>query len=180
VEADREVWLGAARADIDWDELIARKRPSMMRATIHILRDEHEAEDAVQDACSRAVERFGLLRDPAAAGAWLLRIARNCALNRLRSASRRRRLVTEKADPAPGKADEGPPDVSAPLPEECLIYTEAFSRLAPADRRALDLDLSGLCVREIAAVEGITPGAARQRTFRARQALRIAMLEDDP
>src|SRR3954471_4862251 len=45
----------------------------------YLLRDEHDAQDAVQDAVLRALRYFETYRD-GDARAWLLAIVRNCCL----------------------------------------------------------------------------------------------------
>src|SRR3954463_16790645 len=58
----------------------------------YLLRDEHDAQDAVQDAALRAFRYFGGYSG-GDARAWLLAIVRNCALN-----SRRRNRASEQTE----------------------------------------------------------------------------------
>src|SRR5687768_15116870 len=52
-----------------------------------LLRDEHAAEDVVQDTWLRALQRRP--RDLRSGGAWLAKVARRLAFNRLRGDARR-------------------------------------------------------------------------------------------
>lgn len=72
------------------DRLLEAHGPELGGVAFLILRDRAEAEDVVVDTLLTALERGADLRDGAALRSWLLRIATNRALGRLR---RRRRIV---------------------------------------------------------------------------------------
>jgi RNA polymerase sigma-70 factor (ECF subfamily) len=61
-----------------------------------ILGDQHEAEDATQDALLRAWRSAGSLRDPASFQSWFDRILVNVCRDRLRAHSRVRLLTLEE------------------------------------------------------------------------------------
>ncbi|MGQ0520987.1 MAG: RNA polymerase sigma factor [Actinomycetota bacterium] len=101
-----------------------------------ILRDRHEAEDALHDAFVVAAGRIHQLRDPSRLRPWLYAICRTSALARAR---RRARAV-----PTEGAADMSPAAVDEPGAERAelaRLVQDAAGGLAARDRAVLDLHL---------------------------------------
>lgn len=72
---------------VDWEQLVNENENHLYRAALAILRDVHEAEDAVQDAFVKYLEKApDQLENPAA---WLMRVLVNGCKSRLRRAGRR-------------------------------------------------------------------------------------------
>src|SRR5262245_50497065 len=65
-------------------ELTRRYNRRLFRVARSILRDDHEAEDVVQDTYVRAFTHLESFRGDAGVGTWLVRIAMNEALGRKR------------------------------------------------------------------------------------------------
>jgi RNA polymerase sigma-70 factor (ECF subfamily) len=152
----------------DWDAIDAAMRPRVRFVARSVLRDEHEAEDAVQDTFLRALRGIDKLREPAALSGWLLTLARHAALDRCRSL--RRGLQVAEAD-----SDETP-DRREALPSDAVELAEAFARLTPSMKRTLNHEARGLSVAQVAAKEGISVQAAKTRRSRARARLRRLVL----
>jgi RNA polymerase sigma-70 factor, ECF subfamily len=134
------------------------------------------AEEVVQDAFATALERWprdGVPDDP---GAWIIRTARNRAIDRLR----RRRMATERERQAVElealrQAIEPERDSSIPDERLGLVFTCCHPALAPEASVALTLRLvAGLTVEEIARALLSTPPAIAQRLVRAKRTLREA------
>ncbi len=132
------------------------------------------AEEVVQDAFATAVERWprdGLPDDP---GAWIIRTARNRAIDRLR----RRRMASERERQAVElealrRAIEPERDSSIPDERLGLMFACCHPSLAPEAGVALTLRLvAGLTVEEIARALLATPPAISQRLVRAKRTLR--------
>jgi RNA polymerase sigma-70 factor (ECF subfamily) len=70
-----------------------------------ILRDQHEAEDATQDALMRAWRAADTLRDPAGFEAWFDRILVNVCRDRLRRRGKVRLIAIDDAGPMPSQRD---------------------------------------------------------------------------
>lgn len=84
---------------VDWEALVTQNENRLYRAALAILGDSHEAEDAVQDAFVRYLEKApGDLENPSA---WLTRVLVNGCKSRLRLAWRRVGPLPETL-PAPG------------------------------------------------------------------------------
>ena len=141
---------------VDWETLITQNENRLYRAALAILGDPQEAEDAVQDAFVRFLERRPEnLENP---GAWLTRVLVNGCKSRLRLAWRR-------VGPLPDT-------LATPGPEEREELEELFS-LPPEDRAVIHLHYyEGWSTDEIAQMLGQRPGSVRSRLSRAREKLR--------
>ena len=146
---------------VDWETLVTQQENRLYRAALAILGDPNEAEDAVQDAFLRFLERApDDLENP---GAWLTRVLVNGCKSRLRLAWRRVGPLPETL-PAPG-------------PEEREELEELFS-LPPEDRAVIHLHYyDGYSTDEIARMLGQRPGTVRSRLSRAREKLRKLLVE---
>ena len=141
------------------EELVNTYETTLYRAALAILGDAHEAEDAVQDAFLRCLEKAPDFESPAHARAWLLRVTVNGCKSRLRA--RRRHPWVELLDLYPA------PDGDS---REVL---EAVLALPPKQRAAVHLHYyEGYTTDEIAAILGQRPGTVRSHLSRARQALK--------
>ena len=141
---------------VDLEELVTRNEARLYRAALAILGDPHEAEDAVQDAFLRYLEKAP--EDLDSPAAWLMRVLVNGCRSRLRLAWRRVGPLPD-ALPVPG-------------PEEREELEELFS-LPPEDRAAIHLHYyEGYTTDEIARILGQRPGTVRSRLSRAREKLR--------
>lgn len=93
--SDTELARGAQCGDqASLGMLLSLHQAAMRAVALNLLGSGAEADDAVQDAMLVALSKIGERRDPAAAGAWLRTITRNCCLMRLR-ARREVPLATE-------------------------------------------------------------------------------------
>ena len=141
---------------VDWEALINQQAPHLYRTALAILGDPQEAEDAVQDAFVKYMEKAPEgVEHP---GAWLTRVLVNGCKSRLRLAWRR---VGPLPDTLP-----------AATPAETEELEELFS-LAPADRAVIHLYYyQGYSTQEIAHLTGQRPGTVRARLSRARSRLK--------
>lgn len=128
--------------------------------------DREVAEEILQTAFVRGVERGGALRDEETAVAWFYRLLRNALADHWRRKELEgRNFVPQSAEPA------------APLDEEldrtvCACMGELLQTLKPEYAEALQrVDLGGASVSAYAASAGLTPGNVSVRLHRARQAL---------
>ena len=150
-------------------ELYERHAARVYSFCLHQLGNREEAEDATQSTFLNAFR--GLRRGvaPVAETAWLLAIARNVCLTRVRSTVRRRRLEAPRdlqalQDTVPARAAAGG--------DELLWLGDALSGLPANQRRAILLrEWQGLSYDEIAADLGTTHGAVETLIFRGRRTL---------
>jgi RNA polymerase sigma factor (sigma-70 family) len=142
-----------------------------------ILRDRDLAADVAQETMITAWERLGTLERAGSFGGWVLRIARNRALNRL---ERERRavptddeLTLEATDPLVVGAG---PERDVEHGELADLVWAASAALGERDASVLDLHLRhDLGPAELADALGVTPNNAHQVLFRLRARLGAAV-----
>lgn len=130
----------------------------------------HHAEDVLQLAALRAVERAESLNDPDRVVAWLYRIHRNIIIDTNRRLARERNVVDGLAA-VPEQSD--PPSID---PCDCSVSLARGLNASYASILSL-VDSDGLKVTEAARRLDITANNAAVRLHRARKALKQEMLE---
>jgi RNA polymerase sigma-70 factor (ECF subfamily) len=157
--------------------LSSADRNYVLAITRRVLRCEHTAHDAAQDALLSAFRHFATFRGDSAFRTWLYRIALTTALGYLRKQRRSRedmlpdpeRLPTLLVDPAPR-----PDDVAAA--NQLTRHVRALLATVPrAQRDVIELRLADDTEPEIAAKLGISLANVKIRAFRARAQLREAL-----
>ena len=136
--------------------------PAMVAVSYCILHDRHLAEDAVQEAYARALEKLPDLQKANKFTGWLKTICRNTAINMLRK--RAKTIAIEDTDqiPAPANCDTALQEqvhiAIAKLPDKAheLIMMRYFANLSHD---------------QIAEVAGITPAAVNAKLCRIRKKL---------
>jgi len=136
-----------------------------------IVHDSHEAEDITQNVFTKlmkAIHKYEPREVPFAA--WILRVARNAALDNLRS---RRQIPFEEVR----TDDDGHEQVGF---ERSQCLRDALWRLPQEQREVLVLrHLAGLSPSEIASRLGKSEGSVHGLHHRGRGALRLALDEMD-
>lgn len=139
-----------------------------------LMRDEHDAEDVVQEASLRAFRYF-----PTFAGgdgrAWFLRIVRNTCYSRPRRHYKARTdsFDEERHGTARPQAD---PETLLLQSDDATLIGRALGSLPAHFHQLLVLrELEGLSYRELSEVIGIPIGTVMSRLSRARAALRRAL-----
>lgn len=149
------------------DELVRIEGGRVLATLIRLTGDFGIAEDALQDALLTALERWPAGEPPANPAGWLLTVARNKALDRLRREARRqakeseamRLLVSEPDEPSDGTDDR-----------LRLIFTCCHPALSPEARVALALrTVCGLTTTEIARAFLVPEPTIGQRISRAKR-----------
>ncbi|TFV58194.1 sigma-70 family RNA polymerase sigma factor [Mycobacterium sp. PS03-16] len=131
------------------------------------------AEDAVQEACAEALRVWPRDGAPGNPGGWLLTVARNRALDRLRRD--KTRAGKELAAVLDNPMATGEPPHPVPDDELRMMFTCAHPALDDASQLALTLRLiSGLTVPEIARALLQSEAAVGQRITRAKMKIRRA------
>ena len=139
-----------------------------------LMRNEHDAEDVVQEASLRALRYFRTF-EGGNGRAWFLRIVRNTCIGR-RGA--RVHVSTdlfdeERHSPAGAAAD---PETLMLQSQTAAVIDEAMDQLPQRSRELLVLrELEGLSYREMADAIGVPIGTVMSGLSRARQAFRGAV-----
>ena len=150
-------------------------RKEMLTAAYRVLQDYHEAEDAVQDALlgvARNMKTVAQIAGEADLRLYLLRAARNAALNRTAAANRRSaQLPLEDARTV---SDSTFWDACAGSDYHRLL--EIFAAMPEPYREALYHHfVLGFTTREVAAALNIKLSAAKQRLVRGKKLLLQAL-----
>ena len=152
-------------------DMYARRGRTLYALCRMMLRDPHEAEDALQSTFLSAHRSLVSGNVPRDEGAWLATIARNECRGRIRE--RMRRPVTAEASELEGVADP------SRTPEELLSddgIGKALAALPESQREAVVLhDVFGLRAREVGAALGLSVPAVEAVLFRARRQLRTRL-----
>ncbi len=184
---DAELAERASRGDTAAFEALMRRHNRMLFRTARaILRDDAEAEDALQEAYLQAYHALPAFRAEARFGTWMVRIVAKEALARLRKETRRAQIVPiQSADATPG-LDQLPdptmenqrPEPSAERAELRRMLETQIDALPDAYRTVFMLRaVEELPVEEVAAVLQIPEATVRTRFFRARSLLREALAQ---
>jgi RNA polymerase sigma-70 factor, ECF subfamily len=171
--------------------LIRKYNQTLYRTARAILRDEAEAEDAVQEAYLVAFRSMAGYRGDAKLSTWLVRIVANEAIARYRKRMRRAEVIPLDAssDLPPGfggGSGDGPPPTDPGEPEHEAVRAETRRMLEskidqlPEDFRAVFMlrAVEEMSVEETAFALGIPQATVRSRYFRARSALRESISRD--
>ncbi|NUU30989.1 sigma-70 family RNA polymerase sigma factor [Arthrobacter sp. C9C5] len=159
----------------------AAETARIIATLIRVTGDWSLAEDCVQDAFARALVDWPERGIPANTGAWLTTVAKNRAIDRMRSAASEKRAVRELTILAELEelADEPPGDPAAdPAGDDDrlrLIYTCCHPALPLEARVALTLrTVAGLTTGEIARAFLVPEATMSKRLVRARGKIRDA------
>lgn len=131
--------------------------------------DRALAEDILQDAFVKSLQKEDDVRDETSSVAWFYRTLRNAIIDYYRRTGARNRalegLARELED-----AVEPPPELHDAI---CGCVTRLASTLKPEYEQAIRrIDVEGAAVQDFASEAGITANNASVRVFRAREALR--------
>ncbi len=137
----------------------------------HLLRDEHDAQDVVQEAVLRALRYFDGYRD-GDARAWLLAIVRNCCHTWYRRHRADRLSVSYAEAETSPQLHGAAADAGAIRSSESAAIDRAVASLPPEFREVIVLrELHELSYREISQVTGVPMGTVMSRLARARKRL---------
>ncbi len=156
-----------------FSELVERYQRSVYNLTYRMLGNATEAEDAAQEAFLRAYQHLKRYDSSRSFKTWLLSIASNYCIDRLR----KRRLtwlsIDEPLPPHPALNSQEPgPEETATINERSEAMQELLNELAPDYRAAVVLRYwYDMPYAEIAATLDTTESAIKSRLFRARQML---------
>ena len=167
---DADLVARALRGDADaFDVLVRRHYRAAFAVAISVLGSRHDAEDVVQDAFVKAIDRLEDCREPAKFVQWVMMIVRNRALSH-RTYSKIRE--TSELVPEIAEADDSP-FIDAARSELAETLQAALATLSEVQREIVLLhDMDGWTHKDIAETLDITEVRSRQHLFVARKLLR--------
>src|SRR5262252_6136552 len=171
----------AKKGDLEaFSELVNRYDRNVFRIAQHITQNREDAEDVVQDAFLKAYENLGQFQGQSKFYTWLVRIAVNEALMKLRR--RRPERMVSLDEEVKTEDDSLPREVAdwSPNPEQMYtqaelrdILTRTIQGLPPGFRTVFVLrDVEGLSTEETAQALELSIPAVKSRLLRARLQLR--------
>jgi RNA polymerase sigma-70 factor (ECF subfamily) len=185
--SEGELVARAAEGDgAAFEVLMRRHNQLLFRTARSILRDDAEAEDALQDAYLRAWRALGSFRAESRLSTWLVRIVTNEALGRLRRA----KAATIPLETAMTSADPGTQaaltDAADHGPEQSAMrgqmrsMMEARIDLLPDVYRTVFMlrGVEEMSVEEVAHALDVPEATVRTRFFRARNLLRQSLASE--
>ena len=165
-----------------------RHNTRLFRAARAILKDDAEAEDALQDAYLEAYRHIGEFRGDSQLSTWLTRIVITRALMRLRKEKRHRNVVSidSRETPDGDRLEADVQDESAEPPVE-TVWRGELRKVIEARIDDLPLpfrtvfvlrEIEDMTAAETAEALGIPEATVRSRHFRARAMLRASIARD--
>jgi RNA polymerase sigma-70 factor (ECF subfamily) len=130
---------------------------------------DETAEDILQSAFVKGMEKGGSVRDDESVVAWFYRLLRNAVIDYYRQSGSSQSALDQFAEEMEAHQE---PDVSF-KGEICGCVTGVMATLKPEFQQALDtVDLQERSLADLATDAGITANNAAVRVHRAREALR--------
>lgn len=164
------------------EALMRRYNQRLYRVSRSILRNDADAEEAVQEAFYLAYRAMSKFRGDSALSTWLVRIVVNESNKRLRKINRLSTWLEFKSEPQDGNetVEENMDRFSPDQPEQAVVRAQTrqliesrIDRLPDVFRAVFVLRaVEELSVEETADCLGIPPATVRSRYFRARGLLR--------
>ena len=183
------VALALAGDDLAFAQIMRRHNRLLFRTARSILKNDDDTQDAVQEAYLQAWRALASFRLEARLSTWLVRVARNAALGRLRRQGAQADRVVPLS--AAMDADAEAPEEQMPAnaddqPEPSLMRAQVrqqiearIDSLPEAFRTVFMLrGVQELSALEVAAALGLPEATVRSRYFRARGILREGLSRD--
>ncbi len=171
----------AKKGDLEaFSELVHRYDRNVFRIAQHITHNEEDAQDVVQDAFLKAYQNLAQFQGASKFYTWLVRIAVNEALMKLRKRRTEKTVsLDEEVETGDGSIPREVADWS-PNPEQLYgqselgdILKKTIQGLPPGFRTVFVLrDVEGLSTEETAEMLGLSVPAVKSRLLRARLQLR--------
>jgi RNA polymerase sigma-70 factor (ECF subfamily) len=168
--------------ELAWEALVRQFQARVFGLAYHYLHDREEARDVAQEAFIRIYRNLDRFEVGGNFAAWSLRIARNCAIDRLRHLKSRPPLDDAQVDEQVILAGtHTAPDAEAMGNERQRLLYRALDLMSAINREMILLkDIQGLQQQEIAAMLSLPLGTVKTRSSRARVELARRILELDP
>ena len=163
---------------VAFDTLFAQLRGPITASLRRWLRTDDKVDDALQITWMKVHNSRARYRKGAPVLPWILTIARNVALDHLRSRAAKERSLDEETARRIPDDDADPINWSAEDEQEVIAAVrDAVEQLPPSTREVVRMHkLEGRSMAEVAEILGIKEGAARVRAHRGYKALAKLLL----
>ena len=168
------------RDDGAFRAIMQRHNRRLYRIVRGILRNDHEAEDLVQEAYVRAFTHLEGFRGDSSLGTWLARIAMNEALGRLRHDRATVDVATAEARQSQAQIIQFPLATTSDNPEQTMAQRQILQLVERATDNLPEIYrivfitrvIEGMDVEETADLLGLKPQTVKTRLHRARLLVR--------
>lgn len=151
-------------------------RPRLYRLAFSWTREAHQADDLVQEAMARALQKHGQLRDEEMLDRWVIRIMANLWMDQLRLSAREEHIDDLQYELRVD--EEQSPDCVHCRDEMIERVREAIMRLPEGQRIVVTLvDLEEFSYKDVASALDLPIGTVMSRLSRGRQALKTMLLD---
>jgi len=165
-----------------WEALVRRHQARVYGVAFHYLRDGEEARDLAQEVFVKVYKNLDSFKGDAAFLPWLLRMARNAAIDRIRRQKARPPADDlQVGDAVELQSNERSPEQAWEADVGKRLVHRALGRMSEQNREIILLkDIQGLKLEEIAEMLGVPLGTVKSRSSRARTELAKRVVELDP
>lgn len=171
---------------VSFEQMIRKYNRRLYRLARATLRNDAEAEDALQEAYLQAYRSFEQFREASALGTWLSRLVLNECLGRLRRSSRRQNVVPMISADSETEVTERVMDEAIEKPETAMsraqmreLIERHLDQIPEAFRIVFIMrSVEEMSAEETAACLNLPVATVRTRHFRARSLLREALAKE--
>lgn len=159
-ETDRQLVKRSLKGDKDsFTQLILNHEKTLYGTAMGIVKNSHDASDAIQDAILEAYENLDSLREPNYFKTWLIRILIHKCYAILKRSSRQ--IPTEFTEESLGCTED--------TSDTAMDIRNAMDTLSGGDRLILTLFyVEDIPIKEIASMLELSQGAVKNRLYRSR------------
>ena len=174
-EQERELVARVQGGDTEsFDALVAKYVRRARAIAYRLMQNKEDADDLVQDAFLRALQRMDSFDPDRPFGPWFFRLLVNTGVDTLRRLERRRTEAGPVETPDPGPS----PYQQVERSEVRSRFEEALAKLPPRQRLVVWAhEVDGMEAREIAESTGTSQATVRWHLHAARKALRAALAD---
>jgi RNA polymerase sigma-70 factor (ECF subfamily) len=167
-----------------WETLIRQQQARVYGVACYFLRNPDEAKDATQEAFLKLYKGLKSFRGTGTDFTpWMLSIARNCCIDRLRRAQTRTRYEDQlKQTPMYSQHKDQNPEVQMGEDQRKQLIYQALDQFSELNREIILLkDIQGLKNEDVAQILSLPVGTIKSRSSRARLKLAqtISELSED-
>ncbi len=164
-----------------WEALVRGYQGRILGLARHYMRDPEEARDVAQEIFIRVYERLDSFQGGEKFVPWMLSLARNCCIDRLRRIKVRTPEHAVPIEDDPQIPAEGPnAEQQAQSGESHELLYAALDKMTETNREIILLkEIQGLKIEEISTILSVPIGTVKSRSNRARNELarRIRILD---
>jgi RNA polymerase sigma-70 factor (ECF subfamily) len=165
--------------ELAWEALVRRYQGQVYGLAFHYVGNAEEARDLAQEIFLRIYQNLGRFEGGERFVPWMIRIARNLCIDRIRWLKSRRYGSEVPADEVIGlqSSEPGPEEQWAENSRKRQLYS-ALQTLGEINREIILLkDIQGLSLEEISKLLKIPIGTVKSRSNRARLELARKVLD---